>query len=127
VPLSYTDAISAATVALKEEGFGVLTEIDVRATLKAKIDADYRPYMILGACNPNLAYRALQTEPGLGLLLPCNVIVYDNEDGTSTINIVNPLMMLGVVDNPELQPVADEANARLRRVVDKLIAMHQPA
>ena len=127
VPLSYADAISAATAALKEEGFGVLTEIDVKATLKAKIDADYRPYVILGACNPNLAYKALQAEPELGLLLPCNVIVYDNEDGTSTVSIINPLMMLGVADNPELQPIAEEANARLRRVVDNLLQANQPA
>jgi uncharacterized protein (DUF302 family) len=114
------DAIAAVTAALKQEGFGVLTQIDVQATLKAKIGVDYRPYVILGACNPNLAYRALQAEPHLGLLLPCNVIVYDNGDGTSTVSIVDPLQMMSVVGNPMLQPIAGEANARLHQVIDHL-------
>ncbi|RIK35516.1 MAG: ABC transporter ATP-binding protein [Chloroflexi bacterium] len=120
LPLNMTEAIAATTAALKEEGFGVLTEIDVQATLKAKLDVEYRPYVILGACNPRLAYRGLQAEPELGLLLPCNVIVYDNGDGTSTVSIVDPLQMLGVVDNPALQPVANEAKARLQRVIEHL-------
>jgi uncharacterized protein (DUF302 family) len=124
VALAFPDTIQAATAALKQEGFGVLTEIDVKATLKTKLGVDYQPYVILGACNPQLAYRGLQAEPELGLLLPCNVIVYDNGDGTSTVSIVDPLQMLGVVDNPALQPIADEANARLRRVIDHLA---QPA
>ncbi len=118
----YEQAISRVTEALKQEGFGVLTEIDVKATLKKKLDVDFKPYIILGACNPNLAYQGLQTEPELGLLLPCNVIVYDNGDGTTTVSIVDPIQMLGVVANPALEPIADEANTRLRRVLEHLKA-----
>ncbi|RIK42988.1 MAG: ABC transporter ATP-binding protein [Chloroflexi bacterium] len=120
LPLNVTEAIAATTAALKQEGFGILTEIDVQATLKAKLDVEYRPYVILGACNPQLAYRGLQAEPELGLLLPCNVIVYDNGDGTSTVSIVDPLQMLSVANNPALQPVANEAKARLQRVIEHL-------
>ncbi len=108
------------TDALKQEGFGVLTEIDVKMTLKAKLDVDFQPYVILGACNPHLAYRGLQAEPELGLLLPCNVIVYDNGDGASTVSIVDPIQMLGLVNNLELQLITEEANTRLRRVLDQL-------
>ena len=120
LPLAIAAAKAATTAALKQEGFGVLTEIDVQATLKAKLDVNYRPYIILGACNPQLAYQGLQAEPELGLLLPCNVIIYDNSDQTSTVSIVDPFQMLGVVHNPALEPVAAEANARLRRVLDHL-------
>jgi uncharacterized protein (DUF302 family) len=118
--LPYETAIEKVTAALKEEGFGVLTEIDVKATLKQKLDADFRRYVILGACNPRLAHRALQTELNIGLLLPCNVIVYEEDDGQSTISIVDPMAMLGVVANESLQPVADEARARLTRVIEQL-------
>ena len=121
LPLTLADTVLAVTGALKKEGFGILTEIDVQATLKAKIGVDIPPYLILGACNPQLAYRGLQAEPELGLLLPCNVIVYDNRDGTCTISIVDPLQMLGMVNNPQLQPMADEANQRLRRVIQHLV------
>lgn len=120
IPMAYADALPRVTEALKAEGFGVLTEIDVKATLKQKLDVDSRPYLILGACNPHLAYQALQVEPELGLLLPCNVIVYDNGDGSSTVSVVDPIQMLGVVDNPALQPIADQANERLRRVLEHL-------
>ncbi len=116
------EAIKRTTDALKQEGFGVLTTIDVTATLKNKIGADFKPYVILGACNPNLAYRALQTEEEIGLLLPCNVIVYDNEDGTSRVSIMDPIQMMGFVKNPALDPVADDAATRLRRVVEHLQA-----
>lgn len=122
LPVAYAQAMRLVVDALKTEGFGVLTEIDVKATLKTKLDVDVKPYIILGACNPNLAYRGLQAEPELGLLLPCNVIVYDNGDETSTVSIVDPLQMLGVVGNPALQPIADEANSRLRRVLASLAA-----
>ena len=112
----YDQAVEKVTAALKGEGFGVLTEIDVKTTLKKKLDVDFRKYVILGACNPPLAHQALQAELDLGLLLPCNVIVYE-EDGGSVISIVDPLSMLGVVQNPELNLVADEARSRLQRVV----------
>lgn len=120
LPLAYEQAIPLVVEALKAEGFGVLTEIDVKATMKKKLDVDVPPYVILGACNPKLAYRGLQAEPELGLLLPCNVIVYDNGNETSTVSFVDPLQMLGVVDNPALLPIAEEANSRLRRVATGL-------
>ncbi|MCG3211781.1 MAG: hypothetical protein FOGNACKC_05427 [Anaerolineae bacterium] len=118
--ISYEQAIEQVTIALKEQGFGVLTEIDVKATLKKKIDADFRRYVILGACNPNLAHKALQAELDLGLLLPCNVIVYETDTGQTTVGIVDPISMLGVVENEELAPVASEARRRLEKVIDKL-------
>ena len=121
--LSYNDAIERATAALKAEGFGVLTTIDVQATLKQKLDVDFRRYVILGACNPPLAHRALSTELEIGLLLPCNVIVYEAEDGAgSVVSIVDPHAMLGTGINPSLAPVADEAAARLRRVLTAMQA-----
>jgi uncharacterized protein (DUF302 family) len=119
--LPYPQAIEKVTAALKEEGFGVLTEIDVKAALKKKLDADFRRYVILGACNPKLAHQALNMELEIGLLLPCNVIVYENEGGDgSTVSIVDPISMLSVAHNDELDPVADEARARLQRVVESL-------
>ena len=116
----YEQAVEKATAALKEEGFGVLTEIDVKATLKKKLDADFRRYIILGACNPKLAYQALQNELEIGLLLPCNVIVYETDEGQSVISIVDPISMLGVVQSPKLDPVAHEARTRLQRVIETL-------
>jgi uncharacterized protein (DUF302 family) len=111
------DTAYARTVeALKAEGFGVLTEIDVKETLKKKIGVDFPQYKILGACNPPLAHRALTAAPEVGLLLPCNVTVRQLEDGGIEVALVDPLSMLGVVSAPELQPVADEAAARLKRV-----------
>lgn len=116
----YEAALAGVTAALKEEGFGVLTEIDVQATLKKKLAANFRRYVILGACNPPLAYQALQNELEIGLLLPCNVIVYEADGGQSVVSIVNPMAMMGVTDNPALQNVANEAQARLSRVINKL-------
>lgn len=113
-------AVERVTAALKTEGFGVLTEIDVRDTLKKKIDVDVRPYKILGACNPALAHRALTAEPEVGLMLPCNVTVAQLENGEIDVAIVDPLAMLGVMANPEVQPVADEARAKLQRVAASL-------
>jgi len=120
--IPYEAAIEQTTAALKEEGFGVLTEIDVKATLKKKIDADFRRYVILGACNPKLAYQALQSELEIGLLLPCNVIVYETGEGQSMVSIVNPMAMMGVTDSEGLQTVAQQAGAKLSRVVEKLAA-----
>jgi uncharacterized protein (DUF302 family) len=115
----YEAAVEKVTAELKAEGFGVLTEIDVKATLKKKLDVDFKRYVILGACNPSLAYQALQKEPDIGLLLPCNVIVYETDSG-SLVNIIDPLSMLGFVGNPALDPVAAEARERLERVAAAL-------
>ena len=117
----YEQAIEKVTAALKEEGFGVLTEIDVKATLKQKIDADFRKYIILGACNPPLAHRALNTQLNIGLLLPCNVIVYEEDNG-SAVEILDPIKMLDLAANPDVRPVAEEARARLERVARSLTA-----
>lgn len=119
VPLG--EAIERTCAALKEQGFGVLTEIDVQATLKQKIGVEFRPYVILGACNPPLAYRALQADLGIGLVLPCNVVVYDNGDDTSTVELMDPEAALGIVgDNPAIAAVAHDAKARLRNVLARL-------
>ncbi len=118
---SYEEAVERVTAALKDEGFGVLTSIDIKQTLKQKIDVDFRKYAILGACNPKLANRALSAEPQVGLLLPCNVIVYEDEGGAgATVSVVDPMGMLGGIEVAELQGVADEAHSRLSRVADAL-------
>ena len=117
----FDTAIQRVTDALKAEGFGVLTEIDVKATLKKKIDVDFRPYKILGACNPPLAHRALSADAQIGLLLPCNVVVAQgSEEGVIDVSIVDPMSMLGVVKNPDIEPVAEEARTRLERVAVSL-------
>lgn len=117
---SYDEAITAVTDELQKEGFGVLTEIDVKATLKKKLDVDFRPYKILGACNPQLAHKALTLVPDVGLLLPCNVTVAQEEDGRIHISIIDPQQMLGVVDHPGMEEIACDAEERLRRVADAL-------
>lgn len=120
---SYEDAIEAVTGALKEEGFGILTRIDVQATIKEKLGEDFRPYVILGACNPPLAHRALSYMPQVGLMLPCNVTVEGLPDGGSKISIADPGMMLGVGDMAQdetLCGIASEARERLQRVSDAL-------
>ncbi len=115
----FETALQKVTDALKAEGFGVLTEIDVQATLKKKLDVDFRPYKILGACNPPLAYRALTAAPEVGLLLPCNVTVAQVDEGIE-VGIVDPLGMMGFVAHPDLEPVAEEARQRLDRVAKAL-------
>lgn len=115
----YEQAVERVIEELKKEGFGVLTEIDVQATLKKKLDVDFHKYVILGACNPPLAHRALTTERDIGLLLPCNVIVYEEGDG-SVIGILDPISMMSVTENPNLDPVAQEARKRLQRVAGSL-------
>jgi uncharacterized protein (DUF302 family) len=123
VDLPYDKAVERTRAALKEQGFGVLTEIDVKQTMKAKLDVDFRPYVILGACNPPLAHRALSADLGIGLLLPCNVVVYDNGDATSTVEVMDPVAALGLVgDNPAVAEVAREARTRLRLALDALAA-----
>jgi len=116
----YETALEQVTAALKAEGFGVLTEIDVKATLKQKLDVDFRPYTIFGACNPSLAHQALTAAPQVGLLLPCNVTIAQAEDGRMQVSIIDPIMMMSVMNHPELKPVADEAQARLSRVIASL-------
>jgi len=121
VAAPYRDAIEKTRAALQEQGFGALTEIDVQKTMKEKLDVDFRSYVILGACNPALAHQALQADLGVGLLLPCNVIVYDNGDGTSSVEALDPEAALGIVgDNPAIATVARDAKARLQRVVHNL-------
>ena len=121
LPLSFEEAIDRATTALKAEGFGVLTSIDVKETLEQKLNADFRKYTILGACNPPLAHRALQAELEVGLLLPCNVVVYETGPRTSVVAAMDPMMMVSVVgENAELSAVAKDADARLRRMLASL-------
>ena len=123
LPVSFDTAVADATAALKAEGFGVLTSIDVQQTLKAKLNREFRKYVILGACNPVLADRALHTELEIGLLLPCNVIVYETAGGQSVVAAMAPLVALGVVGaNPVLHEVAREADERLRRALGALEA-----
>jgi uncharacterized protein (DUF302 family) len=116
---SFDQAIVKVTEELKKEGFGVLTSIDVKDTLKKKIDVDFKKYTILGACNPKLAHGALQVEEELGLLLPCNVIVYEKNDKT-VVSIFDPIVMTTVVENPEMKPVAEEVKNKLQRVLEAL-------
>ena len=114
--IGYDDAVERVEAALLQEGFGILTRIDVRETLKTKIDVDFRPYVILGACNPPLAHRALSAEDMIGLMLPCNVVVAETEDG-SEVAMVRPSVMMTVADAEGLEDVAEEAQARLERAL----------
>jgi uncharacterized protein (DUF302 family) len=115
--VTYEKAIEKVTEELKKEGFGILTSIDVKDTLKKKIDVDFKKYAILGACNPVLAHKALQTEEEIGLLLPCNIVVYEKEDETA-VSIFNPMTMTKIVDNDSLNSVAEEVNTKLKRVLE---------
>lgn len=114
----YEEALAAMKAALKEQGFGVLTEIDVKATLAEKLGVEFRRYDIIGACNPPLAHKALSTELDIGLLLPCNVIVYEADDGGSVVAALDPEGMMNMTGNPALKAVAEEAKARLQRALD---------
>ena len=120
VNLPYDQAVEQTVAALKEQGFGVLTEIDVQATLKKKLDVDFQRYIILGACNPPLAHKALSADLTVGLMLPCNVVVYENLDGTSTVSALNPMAAIGVVGNPNLDETAAMATAKLTAVIAAL-------
>lgn len=118
VPLEYSRAVDRTKHALAAEGFGVLSEIDVAATLKKKLGIEFRPYVILGACNPLLAYRGLTAERDLGLLLPCNVVVYaEDEPGRSVIAVIDPVEALTLTGNDEIRPLAEDVKARLTRVL----------
>jgi uncharacterized protein (DUF302 family) len=116
----FDDAVDKAMKALQAEGFGVLTEIDVKATLKKKLDVDFRPYRILGACNPNLAYQALQLENKIGTMLPCNVLVQQTEDGKVEVSAVDPVASMQAIDNPQLRGVAEMVQKKLRSVIASL-------
>lgn len=121
IPLDYNGAVERTKAALAAEGFGVLSEIDVTATLKKKLDVDFRPYVILGACNPPLAYRALKAERDIGLLLPCNVVVYsDDVPGRSVVAVMDPVAALELTGNEEIRPLAEEVKTRLTRVLEAI-------
>lgn len=118
--LPFDKAVERVRDALSAEGFGVLTEIDVSATLKKKIDVDFRPYIILGACNPGLAHKALSAEDRIGVMLPCNVVVQEKSPGRSEVSAVDPVASMSAVDNPDLGSIADAVRGKLRAVVDAL-------
>ena len=123
VPLPYERAVERAREELAKEGFGVLTEIDVKATMKKKLDVDFRPYIILGACNPPLAHQALSAEPDIGLLLPCNVIVYATDDpGTSLVAVIDPVTQLEITGNQQIGPVAEQVRGKMERVLRGMMA-----
>ena len=118
--LPFDKAVERVRDALSAEGFGVLTEIDVSATLKKKIDVDFRPYIILGACNPGLAHKALSAEDRIGVMLPCNVVVQEKSPGQSDVSAVDPVASMSAVDNPDLGGIADAVRGKLRAVIDAL-------
>ncbi|MCK5091864.1 MAG: DUF302 domain-containing protein [Gammaproteobacteria bacterium] len=120
VDYSFDEAVNRVTEELQKEGFGILTEIDVKATLKKKLDIDKRPYKILGACNPVLANQAIDAEPDIGLLLPCNVVVREDEDGSIIVGFMDPEVVLGMVQRDELKELGAEVRARLKRVSEAL-------
>ena len=123
VGLPYDEAVARTREKLADAGFGVLTEIDVRATLKKKLDVEFRPYIILGACNPPLAHQALSEETDIGLLLPCNVIVYQGDDpAITTVAAIDPVTQLGITGNTEIGPLAEEVRGRLESVLEAVAA-----
>ncbi|OIO22163.1 MAG: hypothetical protein AUJ54_03860 [Ignavibacteria bacterium CG1_02_37_35] len=120
VNLGYEEAIVKVTDALKAEGFGILTEIDVKETLKKKLDVDFKPYKILGACNPPFAYKALQSEEQIGLMLPCNVIVYVNDENETVVAAIDPIASMQAVNNDKLGEVAETIQGKLKKVIESL-------
>jgi uncharacterized protein (DUF302 family) len=120
VNLTFDEALEKVTAELKKEGFGVLTEIDVKKTLKEKLDVDMMSYKILGACNPPFAHKALETDPEIGLLLPCNVIVYESESGQINVAAIDAQAMLQITGREDIEPLAMEVNSRLERVINNI-------
>lgn len=120
ITLSFEDAVVRATEELKKEGFGVLTEIDVKATLKKKLDVDFRNYRILGACNPPFAHQALLAEPQIGLMLPCNVVVQEGENGRTIVSAIDPMASMQAVENESLGEVAEQVRAKLQKVIESI-------
>ena len=120
IDLGFEDAIIRVTEELKKEGFGVLTEIDVKATLKKKLDADFRNYRILGACNPPFAHQALLAEPHIGLMLPCNVVVQEGENGKTLVSAIDPIASMQAVENESLGEVAEQVRSKLQKVIENL-------
>ena len=118
--VSFEEAVAKVTEALKKDGFGVLTEIDVKETLKKKLNVDFRKYKILGACNPPYAYRALQAEDKIGLMLPCNVIVQELPGGKIEVAAIDPVASMAAIDNPRLRDVGEQVRAKLKAVIDNL-------
>ena len=120
LPDSFEGAIEKVTKELKEEGFGILTEIDVRETFKKKLDVDFRKYRILGACNPQMAYKAISSESKIGTMLPCNVIVQELEDGKTEVSAVDPVASMSAIENPELGDIAQQVRTKLETVIQRL-------
>ena len=120
VDMSYQEAIDKVTEELKKEGFGILTEIDVKATLKKKLDVDFRPYKILGACNPPYVHKALVAEEQIGLMLPCNVVVYENENGKTVVAAIDPIASMQAVNNPNLGDIAVAIREKMQSVIEKM-------
>jgi len=118
--VSFDEAVTKVTEALKKEGFGILTDIDVQATLKKKLDADFRKYRILGACNPPFAYKALQAEDKIGTMLPCNVIVQEIAEGNIEVAAIDPVASMQAIENPNLKGIAEQVREKLKKVVDSL-------
>ena len=117
IPLDFETAVARAKEELKREGFGILTEIDVQATLRQKLNVDFRKYKILGACNPHFAFQALQAEPRIGTLLPCNVVVQELPDGQTEVSVINPLASMKTIGNPHLEPIGSQVAAKLEAVI----------
>lgn len=117
---SFAESKERVIEELKKEGFGVLTQIDIKATFKKKLDVDFRPYEILGACNPNYAYKALSSEEKIGLMLPCNVVLEENKDGNIEVSAIDPIASMGAVENENLGEIAQEVQQKLKKVIENL-------